>query len=309
MAYHLSLIRAKNIDTLVVDSSKQKSWVEVRGKPNYETKHDPNDPLHKVLDTLDPATVSALMAGDRKYLNPKNKRTIPAIKVAKKLIGENQRPVMKLIKEEIDINDLEMIVEEKNGKKSHYIVGKFMQSECVNGNKRMYPKAIMEREVNRYRSNFVEQKRAYGELGHPDTPKINLDRISHLIVDLKEDGNDFIGKAKLLDTPYGNIAKGIIEGGGKLGVSSRGVGSVREQKGVNIVQDDFHLATAADIVADPSAPDAWVQGIMEGQEWVWDNGIWKEEDVSEIKAKILSARKSDIENTILEHFEKLFKTV
>lgn len=212
---------------------------------------------------------------------------------------------MKLIVEEIRPDELEYITEENNGQKNFYIVGKFMQAEVVNGNKRIYPKHIMEREVGRYNENYVRQKRAYGELGHPDTPKINLDRVSHLIVSLEAEGNDFIGKARILDTPFGNIARGIMEGGGKLGVSSRGVGSLKPQNGVNVVQDDYYLATAADIVADPSAPNAFVDGIMEEKEWIWDSGVWKEQDLSEAKLQIERAAKADLEYKTLQLFENL----
>lgn len=212
---------------------------------------------------------------------------------------------MKLIIEEIRPDELKYITEDKDGKKNHYIIGKFMQAEVVNGNKRIYPKAIMEREVGRYNENYVTQNRAFGELGHPDTPKINLDRVSHLIVSLKPEGNDFIGKARILDTPFGNIAKGIMEGGGKLGVSSRGVGSLKPSNGVNVVQDDYYLATAADIVADPSAPNAFVEGIMEEKNWIWESGIWKEQDLSEAKLQIERAAKADLEYKTLQLFEKL----
>ena len=182
---------------------------------------------------------------------------------------------MKLITEEIE--QVEVIVENRNGKKNLYIEGVFLQSEMKNRNGRMYPKQTLMREVNRYNENFVEKGRALGELGHPDGPTVNLDRVSHKIVSLKESGNNFIGKAKILSTPMGKIASNLLGEGVKLGVSSRGVGSLQKtREGINVVGEDFTLATAADIVADPSAPDAFVDGIMEGKDWVWDGGILRE---------------------------------
>ena len=183
---------------------------------------------------------------------------------------------MKLIREEIETVDF--IVEEKNGKKSMFIEGIFLQGEMQNRNGRMYPMSVLRKEVQRYNENHVQSGRALGELGHPEGPTVNLDRVSHKIVSLKESGSNFIGKAKLLSTPMGKIASSLIEEGVKLGVSSRGIGSLKPtREGVNIVGDDFMLATAADIVADPSAPDAFVEGIMEGREWVWDGGILREQ--------------------------------
>ena len=182
---------------------------------------------------------------------------------------------MKLIREEIETVDF--IVEERNGKKNLYIEGVFLQGNIKNRNGRMYPMETLRREVARYNENHVVAGRALGELGHPDGPTVNLDRVSHKIVSLKESGSNFIGKAKIMNTPMGNIAKSLIDEGVKLGVSSRGIGSLKmTREGVNIVGDDFMLATAADIVADPSAPDAFVEGIMEGKEWVWDGGILRE---------------------------------
>ena len=182
---------------------------------------------------------------------------------------------MKLITEEIE--QVEVIVENRGGKKNLYIEGVFLQSEMKNRNGRMYPKQTLMREVNRYNENFVEKGRALGELGHPDGPTVNLDRVSHKIVSLKENGNNFIGKAKILSTPMGKIASNLLGEGVKLGVSSRGVGSLNKtNEGYSVVGEDFTLATAADIVADPSAPDAFVDGIMEGKEWVWDGGILRE---------------------------------
>ena len=182
---------------------------------------------------------------------------------------------MKLIREEIE--SVEFVVESKNGKKSLYIEGVFLQGNIKNRNGRMYPMETLRREVGRYNENHVQSGRALGELGHPDGPTVNLDRVSHKIVSLRESGANFIGKAKILNTPMGKIASSLIEEGVKLGVSSRGIGSLKMTKeGINVVGDDFMLATAADIVADPSAPDAFVEGIMEGKDWVWDGGILRE---------------------------------
>ena len=182
---------------------------------------------------------------------------------------------MKLIREEIETVDF--IVEERNGKQSLYIEGVFLQGNIKHRNCRMYPMETLRREVSRYNENHVVAGRALGELGHPDGPTVNLDRVSHKIVSLRESGSNFIGKAKILDTPMGRIAKNLIDEGVKLGVSSRGIGSLKmTREGINVVGDDFMLATAADIVADPSAPDAFVEGIMEGKEWVWDGGILRE---------------------------------
>ena len=182
---------------------------------------------------------------------------------------------MKLIREEIE--SVDFIVEEKNGKKNMFIEGIFLQGDLQNRNGRMYPMSTLRKEVQRYNENHIQTGRALGELGHPEGPTVNLDRVSHKIVSLKENGTNFIGKAKILSTPMGKIAESLISEGVKLGVSSRGIGSLRAtREGVNIVGDDFLLSTAADIVADPSAPDAFVEGIMEGKEWVWDGGILRE---------------------------------
>ena len=182
---------------------------------------------------------------------------------------------MKLIREEIE--KVEIIVENRNGKQSLYIEGVFLQGNICNRNGRMYPMETLRREVTRYNENHVAQGRALGELGHPECPTVNLDRVSHKIVSLKESGSNFIGKAKVLSTPMGKIAQSLLGEGVKLGVSSRGIGSLKQTKeGYNVVGEDFMLATAADIVADPSAPDAFVEGIMEGKEWVWDGGILRE---------------------------------
>ena len=182
---------------------------------------------------------------------------------------------MKLIREEIE--SVEFLVEQKNGKKSMYIEGIFLQGDLQNRNGRMYPINVLRKEVSRYNENHIQKGRALGELGHPDGPTVNLDRVSHKIVSLKESGSNFIGKAKILGTPMGKIAASLVEEGVKLGVSSRGIGSLKPtREGVNVVSDDFMLSTAADIVADPSAPDAFVEGIMEGKDWVWDGGILRE---------------------------------
>jgi hypothetical protein len=191
---------------------------------------------------------------------------------------------MKLIAEQIQ--DVEYIVEEKDGGKEMKIRGIFMQSDQKNRNGRVYPFEILNKEVKRYNKEFVAEGRAFGELGHPEGPTVNLDRVSHMITKLEADGKNFIGEAKLLSTPMGEIAKALIKDGGKLGVSSRGMGSLESRGGANYVKDDFYLATAADIVADPSAPQAFVEGIMEGKEWVWNNGVLKEVEVAEIKEGI-----------------------
>ena len=208
---------------------------------------------------------------------------------------------MKLITEQI--TDVQVITEEKNGVKSLYITGPFLVGEQKNRNKRIYPIEVLAKEAKRYTEEYISKNRAFGELGHPDSPSINLDRVSHLITNLKQEGSSFIGKAKILETPMGKIAKSLLEGGAQLGVSSRGMGSLKEQDGVNIVQDDYYLATAADIVADPSAPGAFVQGIMEGKEWVWDNGIIKEVDVVEMYDEISKAKRKQIEEVSLRIFE------
>jgi len=186
---------------------------------------------------------------------------------------------MKLIREEIE--SVEFLVENRNGKKSMYIEGVFLQGNIKNRNGRMYPMETLRREVSRYNENHVTSGRALGELGHPDTPTVNLDRVSHKIVSLKESGSNFVGKAKILGTPMGKIASSLIDEGVKLGVSSRGIGSLKPtREGYNVVSDDFMLSTAADIVADPSAPDAFVEGIMEGKDWVWDGGVLREQQIA-----------------------------
>ena len=207
---------------------------------------------------------------------------------------------MKLITEQIE--DVKVLTEEKDGKKLLYIEGVFLQSELTNRNGRMYPFEVLSREVERYNEEYVKTKRALGELGHPDGPTINLDRVSHRITDLRAEGNNFMGKAQILDTPMGKIAKSLLGEGVQLGVSSRGMGSIEKREDVAIVRDDFMLTTAADIVADPSAPDAFVNGIMEGKEWVWDNGILKEREVAKYQRYINESRR-DLEERTLRVFE------
>ena len=214
---------------------------------------------------------------------------------------------MRLIAEEID--QVEFLSEEKNGKKSHFIEGVFLQSEIKNKNGRVYPQGVLAREVAKYDEHHIQKGRALGELGHPEGPSINLDRVSHKIESLKEDGNNFVGRAKILETPMGNIAKNLLDEGVRLGVSSRGMGSLKEKDGVNFVADDFMLATAADIVADPSAPDAFVDGIMEGKEWVWDNGILKESAVAQIKKEIDQATLINIQERKVSAFSKFLKSL
>ena len=208
---------------------------------------------------------------------------------------------MKLITESIE--DVQVLVEESNGKKNLYIEGVFLQGDIKNRNGRVYPFSVLEREVGRYNESYVAAGRALGELGHPDGPTVNLDRVSHKIVSLRAEGSNFIGKAQILSTPMGNIAKSLRESGVKLGVSSRGMGSIEERNGANYVRDDFMLATAADIVADPSAPDAFVNGIMEGKEWVWDNGILKESKVAKYQRYISESTRKNIEERSLKVFE------
>ena len=214
---------------------------------------------------------------------------------------------MRLIAEEI--TEVNFLSEEKEGKRSHFIEGVFLQSEIENKNGRKYPFKTLEREVAKYDESYIRKGRALGELGHPDGPSINLDKVSHKIQSLKAEGNNFIGRAKILDTPMGNIAKNLLDEGVRLGVSSRGMGSLRKEGNCNIVQDDFMLATAADIVADPSAPDAFVDGIMEGKEWVWDNGILKESAVAEIKQEIDQATLINIQERKVSAFDKFLRSL
>ena len=214
---------------------------------------------------------------------------------------------MKLISEEIQ--DAEYLIEDANGKKNYKIKGIFLQSDIKNRNGRVYPKEIMIKEVNRYNKEFVEKKRAFGELGHPDGPTVNLDRVSHMITNLQQDGSNYVGEAKIMNTPYGKIVKGLIDEGAQLGVSSRGMGSLEQRNGANYVKSDFMLATAADIVADPSAPDAFVQGIMESKEWVWDNGRLVERDVDAWRKEIRSASRRKLEEKKLEIFGNFLKNL
>ena len=193
---------------------------------------------------------------------------------------------MKLISESIE-NDIEYIMEnDSEGTKNYRIRGPFLQAEIKNRNGRIYPLPILEKEVARYNKDYVKKNRAFGELGHPDGPTVNLERVSHMITKLTPDGNNFIGEAKIMDNPYGKIVKNLINEGAKLGVSSRGMGSLEPRRGANVVKDDFYLATAADIVADPSAPGAFVEGIMEGKEWIWDNGAVREVDIAAYKKEL-----------------------
>jgi len=208
---------------------------------------------------------------------------------------------MKLITENIE--DIQILTEEKDGKKNLYIEGVFLQSEIKNRNGRIYPFSVLEKEVGRYNEEYVKTGRALGELGHPDGPTVNLDRVSHRITSLKAEGNNFIGKAQILATPMGSIAKSLLEEGVKLGVSSRGMGSIDRQENANYVMDDFMLATAADIVADPSAPDAFVNGIMEGKEWVWNNGILQEKTVAKYQRYIDESTRRELEARTLQVFE------
>ena len=199
---------------------------------------------------------------------------------------------MKLITETIE--DVQILTEETNGKKDYKIKGVFMQADIKNRNGRIYPVETLAKEVRRYTKEFIEKKRAFGELGHPDGPTVNLERVSHMITSLKPEGKNFIGEAKVMDTPYGKIVKNLIDEGAVLGVSSRGMGSIQQQGGRNLVGKDFYLASAADIVADPSAPDAFVEGIMEGKEWVWDNGVLKSVTVEQYKSEIEKAKRTEL---------------
>ena len=210
---------------------------------------------------------------------------------------------MKLITE---VNEQINIITEANeaGGRSFYIEGVFMQAEQQNRNGRMYPLEVLQKETERYVTEYVNKNRAYGELGHPEGPTINLERVSHMTKSLRQEGHNFIGKAKIMDTPYGNIVKNLMVEGACLGVSTRGMGTLVERNdGVKVVKDDFYLATCADIVADPSAPDAYVRGIMEGKEWVWDNGIIREVDVARQKQVIQKSSKKDLEENMIKVFK------
>ena len=212
---------------------------------------------------------------------------------------------MKLISEEIQ--DAQYLVEETNGKKNYKIKGVFLQSDIKNRNGRIYENDILQKEVKRYNQEFINKKRAFGELGHPDGPTVNLERVSHMITKLSPEGKNFIGEAKIMDTPYGKIVKGLIDEGAQLGVSSRGMGSLVQKNGANYVGRDFYLATAADIVADPSAPDAFVEGIMENKEWVWDNGVIKAQDIEEYKEHIQEAKRLKLAEAKAEVFKSFLE--
>ena len=212
---------------------------------------------------------------------------------------------MKLITELTE--EVEVITEESNGKKSHYIQGVFLQSDITNRNGRMYPYQVLDREVKNYNEKYINTNRALGELGHPDGPTVNLDRVSHRITSLTAEGKNFIGKAKLLDTPMGNIAKNLLDEGVKLGVSSRGMGTLKRENGYNVVGEDFMLATAADIVSDPSAPDAFVEGIMEGKEWVWEGGLLREKQIAELKHEIDHATLINLQERKVKAFERFIR--
>ena len=210
---------------------------------------------------------------------------------------------MKLITETIE--NIEVLTEERNGKKDYKIKGIFMQADIKNRNGRIYPVGTLAKEVKRYNAQFINKKRAFGELGHPDGPTVNLERGSHMITSLKPEGKNFIGEAKIMATPYGKIVKHLIDEGAQLGVSSRGMGSLQSGSQGNVVGKDFYLATAADIVADPSAPDAFVEGIMEGKEWVWDNGVLKSMEVEKYKEEIEKTRRAELAEkkaSIFKHF-------
>ena len=213
---------------------------------------------------------------------------------------------MKLISEEV--TQSEFLVEQNDkGQKDYKIKGIFLQSNIKNRNGRIYPKEVLDKEVTRYNKEFINKKRAFGELWHPDGPTVNLERVSHMITKLYPDGNNFIGEAKIMNTPYGKIVKGLIDEGAQLGVSSRGMGSLINRGGKNYVKDDFYLATAADIVADPSAPDAFVEGIMEGKEWVWENGALIEKDIEAWRMEIYKAKKVELDEKKLKVFESFLK--
>jgi hypothetical protein len=210
-----------------------------------------------------------------------------------------------------EVNEsVNFLVEEKEGKNHYFIEGIFMQADLPNRNGRMYKSNILEREVNRYNTEYVKENRAFGELGHPSGPNINLERVSHMTQKLVKEGSNFVGRAKIMDTPYGQIVKNLMSEGAKLGVSSRGMGSlVANREGINEVQDDFHLATAADIVADPSAPEAFVRGIMEGVEWVWDNGILKAQRLEEMKKEIQKTSSRNLEEQKIKVFSEFLRSL
>ena len=214
---------------------------------------------------------------------------------------------MKLISEEIQ--DAQYLVEETNGKKNYKIRGVFLQSDIKNKNGRIYESEILSKEVDRYTKEFINKKRAFGELGHPDGPTVNLERVSHMITSLKSEGKNFIGEAKIMDTPYGKIVKGLIDEGAQLGVSSRGMGSLVQKGGANYVGKDFYLATAADIVADPSAPDAFVEGIMESKEWIWNNGVLVEKELDMWKREIEQTKRHALAEAKANVFKKFIQNL
>ncbi len=217
---------------------------------------------------------------------------------------------MKLISEFNDYAVTPVIVEEnEKGEKDYFIEGVFMQSDIKNRNGRIYPEQVMKKEVDRYRKEFVEKDRAFGELGHPDGPTINLDKVSHMITKLEQDGKNFMGRAKILSTPNGQIVRNLINDGAKLGVSSRGLGSLETRGGAQVVKDDFQLATAADIVADPSAPEAFVEGIMEGVEWYYDSGILKMKDAEQMQKELRTAKSSKLQETKLNLWKKFVENL
>ena len=214
---------------------------------------------------------------------------------------------MKLITETIE--NIEVLTEERNGKKDYKIKGIFMQADIKNRNGRIYPVGTLAKEVKRYNEQFINKNRAFGELGHPDGPTVNLERVSHMITSLKPEGKNFIGEAKIMDTPYGKIVKNLIDEGAQLGVSSRGMGSLQSGSQGNVVGKDFYLATAADIVADPSAPDAFVEGIMEGKEWVWDNGVLKSMEVERYKEEIAKTKRAELAEKKASIFKDFLKKI
>ena len=215
---------------------------------------------------------------------------------------------MKLISEEVTQSEF-LIEQNDKGQKDYKIKGIFLQSNIKNRNGRIYPKEVLDKEVTRYNKEFINKKRAFGELGHPDGPTVNLERVSHMITKLYPDGNNFIGEAKIMNTPYGKIVKGLIDEGAQLGVSSRGMGSLVNRGQGNIVKDDFYLATAADIVADPSAPDAFVEGFMEGKEWVWESGVLVEKDIEAWRMEVYKAKKRELDEKKLKVFESMLKNL
>jgi hypothetical protein len=217
---------------------------------------------------------------------------------------------MKLISEFNDYSVSPVIIEEnEKGQKEYFIEGIFMQSEIKNRNGRVYPKEVMQKEVKRYVKEFVEKDRAFGELGHPEGPTINLDKVSHMITKLEEDGNNYVGRAKILSTPNGQIVRNLIDDGAKLGVSSRGLGSLEQKGGAQYVKDDFQLATAGDIVADPSAPEAFVNGIMEGTEWVYENGLLTARQFDQMRDEIRSAKSNKLEEVTIRQWKRFVESL